>query len=98
LIHSSFIFFLNSDVNGPKYEILAEANNIFPVRLLRSFVSFLTFSFHLTASPDRPPSNFSALYNLISASFFYSSKIYYFLVEVSRFFYKSATVFYISFN
>lgn len=98
LIHSSFIFFLNSAVNGPRYEILAAARSMLPVRLLRSLVNFLTFSFHLTASPDKPPNNFSALNSLTSASFFYSSKIYYFLVDVSRFFYNSATVSQISFN
>lgn len=46
----------------------ADDISMLPVKLTKSIPNLISLSFHLTASPDKPPSNFSALRSLISAS------------------------------
>jgi hypothetical protein len=45
------------------YATDAEAKIILPIKLLKSSWSLATFTFHLSASPAKPPTNFYALTN-----------------------------------
>jgi len=46
----------------------ADDIKMLPVRFTKSIPNLISLSFHLIASPESPPSNFSALRSLTSAS------------------------------
>lgn len=71
---SPIIFCLYSNVNGPVYATEADDNMMFPIKLLKSYSSFTTFTFHLSAYPAKPPTSFSALTSWIAAIYFCSCK------------------------
>jgi hypothetical protein len=96
--HTSDISYLNSAVNGPKYDINEADNNIFPTKFFKSSYNYDTFIFHLTDSLPKPLNNFSALANYISAVFCFYFKLSASLVEFSNLILRFATVSYVFFN
>lgn len=67
---SPIIFCRYSKVNGPVYATEAEDRIIFPIKFLKSYSSFTTLTFHLSAYPAKPPTSFSALTSWMAAIYF----------------------------